>query len=107
VYCLVVSVRKRKNHLITVLKARALGGTLTPEQVAQFELMYRRAVTIEEQDQVTKALDNFMNGWKTGSDVYARLRQDDFLEEDDDPLPPVLQEAWERSQEGHFTKKLR
>jgi hypothetical protein len=103
VYCLVVGVRKRKNHLITVLKARALGGALTPEQVAQFELMYRRAVSVEEQDQVTKVIDGFINGWKTGSDVYSRLRQAaaglDIFEEDDDPLPPTLQAAWEQSQE--------
>ncbi len=93
-----MGIRARKNHLILVLKTRArLCRSLTPEQVAQFELMYRRAVTTQEQDQVTKALDDFINGWKTGTDAYSRIRQDLF-EEDDDPLPPILQEAWERSQ---------
>lgn len=94
-----------------MLKARALGGSLNAEQVAQFEMMYRRAITIEEQDQVTKVIDDFMHGWKTGSDVYSRLRQTaaglDIFEEDDDPLPPTLQQAWERSQEGLLTKKAK
>ncbi len=94
-----MGVRARKNHLILALKTRArLCRSLTPEQVAQFELMYRRAVTVEEQDQVSKVVNDFIDGWRTGTDVYSRLQQDRF-EEDDDPLPPVLQAAWERSQE--------
>jgi hypothetical protein len=106
-----MGIRARKNHLILVLKARALGGSLTPEQVAKFELMYRRAVTVEEQDQVTKVIDDFMFGWKTGTDAYSRIRQAanglDIFEEDDDPLPPVLQAAYDLSQEGTLTKKAR
>ncbi len=104
-YSLDVGIRKRKNHLISVLKAKALGGALKPEQVAQFEMMYRRAVTPQEQDQVTKVIEEFMHGWKTAPDVYSRIRQAVEFEDDDDPLPPVLQAALDRSQAGAVGKR--
>lgn len=65
--------RDRKNHLIVVLKARAIGARMKPEVVAQFELMYRRARTTQEQDQVTQALSSYMEGWKDADDAYSRL----------------------------------
>lgn len=46
---------------------------MKPEEVTQFELMYRRARTTEEQDQVTQALASYLEGWKDGADAYSRL----------------------------------
>ena len=97
-----MGLRNRKNLLITVLKARALGAKMKPEEVAQFELMYRRARTESEQDQVTDVLHQFVNGWKDGDDAYSRLLRtandlDDFLD-DDDRLPPSLEAAIAQSQ---------
>jgi hypothetical protein len=96
-------IRTRKQRLINVLKARTLGSRLTPAQIAQLELMYRRASSIEEQDQVTKALDNVLNGWRTGTDAYSLLLQDDDPFEDDD-LSPSLQTALDKTQ-ADFGKK--
>lgn len=83
--------RVRKNHLILVLKARALGARMKPAEVAQFEIMYRRARSTEEQDQVTQALASFLDGWKVGDDDYSRLLRDacdlDSILGEDDWLP--------------------
>ena len=68
-----MGIRDRKTLLITVLKARALAAKMKPEEVAQFELMYRRARTGQEQDQVTATLLQFIEGWKDGVDDYSRL----------------------------------
>ena len=97
-----MGLRHRKNLLITVLKARALGAKMKPEEVAQFELMYRRSRTAEEQDQVTGVLQQFLQGWKEGGDAFSRLLRtandlDDFLDEEDDRLPPALEAAIARS----------
>ena len=97
-----MGLRHRKNLLITVLKARALGAKMKPEEVAQFELMYRRSRTLEEQDQVTGVLQQFLQGWKEGGDAFSRLLRtandlDDFLDEEDDRLPPALEAAIARS----------
>ena len=97
-----MGIRHRKNLLITVLKARAIGAKMKPEEVAQFELMYRRARTTEEQDQVTGVLGQFLNGWKEGDDDFSRLLRtandlDDFLDEDEDRLPPALEAAIARA----------
>ena len=74
-----------------VLKARALGARMKPAEVAQFEIMYRRARSTEEQDQVTQALLSFLDGWKVGDDDYSRLLRDAFDFDDilgeDDGLP--------------------
>jgi hypothetical protein len=61
--------------LITSLKAKALAHKLTPEQVDTFERLYRRARTTEEQDEVTRALDLSIHGWKTNSDAFSRVLQ--------------------------------
>lgn len=99
-----MGIRQRKNLLITTLKARALASKLAPDVVAAFELMYRRARTAGEQDQVTVALAAQTDGWKTDDDSYSRLLRnaldmDDgpFAEEDDDRLPPHMEEAIARA----------
>lgn len=93
-----MGIRNRKNLLITVLKARALATKMKPEEVAQFELMYRRARDEHEQDQVTAVLHQFLFGWKDGGDAYSKLLQtandfDDLFEDDEDRLPPALEAA--------------
>lgn len=97
-----MGIRDRKNLLIMGLKARALGGKLTPEHVATFEGMYRRARSNAEQDEVSKALDAHLNGWKTGTDAWSVLLQsgedDSFLADDEDEDPPALKAALARSQ---------
>lgn len=96
--------RDRKNLLITVLKAKGKASGLTQEQSDRFELMYRQARTPEEQDQVTKALDAFLEGWKHEPDVFSRLLRDvhdfgdDVIGQEDDEDPPALKEALARSQ---------
>lgn len=96
-----MGVRQRKQHLIATLLAHKAGGRLTEEQRAAFEMMYRRCRTPEEQDQVTKAVHDAMEGWKTGTDRWSRLRQAAEgldLEEDEDEDPPALKAALARSQ---------
>jgi hypothetical protein len=97
-----VGIRTRKNTLIAALKARALAAKMTPEQVATFERMYRAARTPEEQDQVSKALDVHLNGWKEGTDAWSRILQaqndSDFLADEVDEDPPALKAALARSQ---------
>jgi hypothetical protein len=92
--------RERKNILIVSLKAKALAHRLSPEQVATFEQMYRSAKSQVEQDEVTRALDFQMNGWKTGTDAYSRILQAesdlDQLGDDDDS--PSMKAALARSQ---------
>lgn len=98
-----MGIRQRKNHLITVLKVRKLAHRMTDEQFQRFELMYRRAKTEAEQDQVTEALRVFTDGWKEGTDTFSRLLRDvnDIGEspfgEDEDEDPPALREALARS----------
>lgn len=96
--------RDRKNQLLIALKAKAIGHKLPPEQTARFELMFRRAKTEAEQDQVSAALDAFLNGWKKEDDTYSRLLRDvnDFGDDapiggEDEEDPPALKEALARS----------
>jgi hypothetical protein len=97
-----MGIRTRKNTLISALKMRALASKMTPEQVATFEQMYRRARSPEEQDEVTKVIDVHLNGWKTGTDAWSRILQAedgrDFLSDDDDEDSPALKAALARSQ---------
>ena len=97
-----MGIRTRKNTLIAALKVRALAAKMTPEQVTTFEQMYRRARSPEEQDQVLKALDVHLNGWKDGTDAWSRILQaendQDFLSDDEDEDPPALKAALARSQ---------
>lgn len=90
-----MGIRARKNLLLTVLRARAIGAKMKPEEVAQFELMYRRAKTEREQDQVTSALMHFIQGWKETDEDFGRLLRiateyKDPFGEDEDELPPSI-----------------
>ena len=96
--------RDRKNQLILALKAKAIGHKMPKEHAERFELMFRRAKTEAEQDQVSAALDAFLNGWKKESDSFSRLLRDvnDFgddapIGEAEDEDPPALKEALARS----------
>ena len=89
-----MGLRARKNSLIMALKARALAYKLTPEQVDTFDRMYRAARNQAEQDEVTRALDLQMNGWKTATDAFSRVLQaasdiGDLGDEDDDDTPEM------------------
>lgn len=93
--------RGRKNGLISALKAKAVAAHLTAEQVDTFERLYRGAKSQAEQDEVTRALDLQINGWKTGTDAYSRVLQaaDDIGElNDDDDDSPSMKAALARSQ---------
>jgi hypothetical protein len=98
-----MGIRNRKNLLITVMRARALAAKMQPQEVAGFELMYRRARTEKEQDQVTAAIKHFIHGWKDAGDDFSRLLRtatefDDFLEDaDSDGLPASIAAALGRA----------
>lgn len=92
--------RARKNLLIDVLRFRGMTTNMKPDEVARFEVMYRRARTQEEQDQVTAALRHFIDGWRGSDDDFSRLLRSAFDVEDvleDDRLPPALEAAIQRS----------
>lgn len=97
-----MGLRARKSQLILALRGQVVAKKLTQEQAATFEAMYRRCRDEREQDEVTKALHEILDGWKTGTDAHSRLLRnaDDFgdttLDEDDDP--PSLKAALARSQ---------
>lgn len=81
-----MGLRHRKNTLLTTLKARELGKELTSEQVETFRLMYARARTEEEQDQVTVVVHQAIDGWRTGTDRMSRILQNtEDNPEDEDP----------------------
>jgi hypothetical protein len=84
-----MGLRQRKNTLILALKARHIGKELDVEQVETFRLMYARARTPEEQDQVTKVVHEAIDGWKTGTDRFSRVLQMTHEDEEDDD-PPSL-----------------
>ena len=100
-----MGLRDRKRSLISSLKLKARVAKLTDEVTAAFELMYRRAKTEPEQDQVTVVVEGFLHGWKTDSDQFSRLLRDvnDFGDDapigsnDEDEDPPALREALARS----------
>ncbi len=98
-----MGIRQRKNALILALQTKKIAHKLTDEQVARFEVMYRRAKTEAEQDQVTAAIESFTSGWKENSDAYSRLLRDvnDFGDDpvlgEEDEDPPALKAALERS----------
>lgn len=91
--------RNRKNSLIASLKAKALGAKLTPEQVETFDRMYRAARTEAEQNEVTRALDLQIDGWRTATDGFSRVLQaaSNIGELGDDEDPPELTRALARS----------
>jgi hypothetical protein len=97
-----VGVRARKQSLVLVVRAHCLAGKLTQIEADTFELMYRRCRTELEQDQVSKALHDVMDGWKTdrGSRLahLRRIKERVLLpEEEEDEDPPALQAALARA----------
>jgi hypothetical protein len=94
--------RSRKNTLITALKAKALAANLSPAQVETFDRMYRAARSEAEQDEVSRALDIQMNGWKTATDGFSRVLQaadgiGELGDEAEDDDTPAMKEALARS----------
>lgn len=100
-------IRARKNALIITLKTYLLTRKLRKEEADAFELMYRRARTTQEQDEVTKALHHHLEGWKdagkgAAGGAYAHLQRlragiDLYSEEEEDEDPPALKEALARA----------
>lgn len=71
------------------MKIRAKAAGFTTEQIEAFELLYRRARNDAEQDLVTKAFDEALDGWKRNRDGLALVRRgflDDMDDEDDEPI---------------------
>ena len=104
-----MGVQHRKNTLILALRGHALGGKLSPGQVAGFELRYRQAVNETDQDAVTADLKKLLDGWKTGTDAYSWLLrnasdlEDTFNDDNDDP--PALKAALAESQISFLKRK--
>jgi hypothetical protein len=95
----VAPLRRRKNSLIASLRLKALASHFEPEQTLMFERLYRAARTQEQQDEITKAIDLAMNGWKTATDGFARALQaaSDIGELADDDEGPELTAHLERA----------
>jgi hypothetical protein len=79
------------------MKARAKAYGLTQFATDAFEVMYRRCKTTEEQDQVTKAFGDVVDGWKKNKDAFAKVRQGFLDDEPGEEDPPSLQAALARS----------
>jgi hypothetical protein len=95
-----MALRRRKNALVTSLRAKALVYALTPEQVDTFERLYQGARTPEAQDEITRALDFQSNGGETANDSFARVLQNasgfgPLGDEEEDP--PELRAALDRA----------
>ena len=71
------------------MKIRARAAKFSSERVSAFELLYRRARNDTEQDQVTKAFDDAIDGWKRSTDGLALVRRGflDDMDDDDEELP--------------------
>jgi hypothetical protein len=103
---MVVGIRARKNHLIVLVKAHLLARKLTTEEANGFESMYRRCRSEREQDEVTMALHQVVEGWKDPGKGAAggaiahlqRLRAGiDLYSDDVDEDPPALRAALARA----------
>jgi hypothetical protein len=104
-----VAIRARKNALVVLVKTHLLARRLTAEEASGFELMYRRARSEREQDEVTKALHFVLEGWKdagaggAAGGAFAHLQRlragiDLYSAKDDeDDDPPGLKAALARS----------
>lgn len=68
------------------VQAEAYG--LTSMVIETFEVLYRRAQTAAEQDQVTKAFQDMITGWQTNQDSFALIRRG-FLDDLDEPEDPA------------------
>lgn len=67
--------RKRKNSHIAAVGVYERAGFLDKEAADGFRALYARARTLEEQDQIKAAIEHRIDGWKTGTDRYSRVRQ--------------------------------
>ena len=67
--------RKRKNSYVTAVSAYEKAGFLNKKEADGFRMLYRRARTLEEQDQIKAAIEHRIDGWKTGTDRYSRVMQ--------------------------------
>jgi hypothetical protein len=97
-----MALRTRKNTLIASLRFKARVHGFTPAQVAKFEALYRAARSEAEQDEVTRAVDHQVFGWKTDTDAFSRVLQaasniGELADEDEDEDPPSLKEGLARS----------
>jgi len=92
-----MGLRKHKQVLTLSLQLYQRVGLLTAEEAEGFRLMYARARTPAEQEQVRAALDHRFHGWKTEQDRFSKVLRDDVLGDDEDEDPPELREALERS----------
>lgn len=86
-----MGLRQRKATLVTVLQAHKVAGHLDAEQVETFRLMYARARSEKEQDEVTAAVRLVIDGWKTANDRLSKVLRrsiDDDDDEDEVVIPP-------------------
>jgi hypothetical protein len=67
--------RKRKNSHVAAVSAYEKSGFLDKKEADGFRMLYQRARTLEEQDQIKAAIDHRIDGWKTGTDRYSRVMQ--------------------------------
>ena len=67
--------RKRKNSYVIAVSAYERSGFLNKQEADGFRALYRRARTLEEQDQIRAAIEHRIDGWKTGTDRYSRVMQ--------------------------------
>lgn len=85
--------RTLKQSHVNVVRAYVKAGYLTDAEAKGFESMFRKCRSQEEQRQVSEALREFMNYWKTGTDAYSRLIRDDILGDDDLVMPRLQRES--------------
>lgn len=78
-----MSLRKRKANLIRVLQAHQISKCLTAEQVEVFSRMYSHCKSEKEQDEVTAVVRQIFDGWKTATDRFSRMLQNEQLEDCD------------------------
>lgn len=80
-----MGLRQRKQCLTLSLKMYERMGLLTSEDAEGFRLMYAKARTPEEQNQVREAVDHRFHGWKTENDRLSKVLRDVVGEDEDDP----------------------
>lgn len=91
-----MTIRHQKQRYYALVATHILGGGLTTGQGETFKNMYRKCRSSLELDQVTKAMHDVLDGWRTGTDLCSRLLQEAYAEPDEDP--PALREALVHSQ---------
>lgn len=92
-----MGLRHRKSTLQTALLGYEKAGYLDAQQAEGFRLMYARARTEAEQDQVTAAVKHQIDGWKTSNDRLSKILRASLGDDDEDEDPPALKEALARA----------